>query len=73
VVGIVLNEATRQAAGYYSAYGTRQGYYGRPLPEFAPAVPVQLNGTEAAPSRNGTSANRRAETGGLRRSRHGYN
>jgi capsular exopolysaccharide synthesis family protein len=64
VVGVVLNEATRQAAGYYSAYGTRQGYYGTPLPQLAPAVPVQLNGTRPAPARNGTSPGRR--------SRHGY-
>jgi capsular exopolysaccharide synthesis family protein len=72
VVGVVLNEATRQAAGYYSAYGTRQGYYGTPLPQLAPAVPVQLNGTGVAPSRNGTSAGRRADPGSPRRSRHGY-
>jgi capsular exopolysaccharide synthesis family protein len=72
VVGVVLNEATRQAAGYYSAYGTRQGYYGTPLPQFAPAVPVQVNGTGAA-GRNGTNAGRRGDSGGLRRSRHGYN
>jgi capsular exopolysaccharide synthesis family protein len=68
VVGVVLNEATRQAAGYYSAYGTRQGYYGTPLPQFAPAVPVQLNGSEAAPGRDGTSAGRRAAPSSLRRS-----
>jgi capsular exopolysaccharide synthesis family protein len=72
VVGVVLNEATRQAAGYYSAYGTRQGYYGTPLPQFASAVPAQLNGNGIAADRNGTSVGRRAESG-LRRNRHGYN
>jgi capsular exopolysaccharide synthesis family protein len=72
VVGVVLNEATRQAAGYYSSYGTRQGYYGTPLPEFAPAVPAQLNGIGITPGRNGTSAGRRADPGAVRRSRHGY-
>ncbi len=72
VVGVVLNEATRQAAGYYQAYGSRQGYYGTPLPQFAPAVPAQLNGSEAAPGRNGTSAGRRADPGSPRRNRHGY-
>jgi capsular exopolysaccharide synthesis family protein len=72
VVGVVLNEATRQAPGYYSSYGTRQGYYGTPLPQFAPAVPAQLNGSGAAAGRNGTSAGRRADPGSLRRNRHGY-
>jgi polysaccharide biosynthesis transport protein len=72
VVGVVLNEATRQAAGYYRAYGTGQGYYGRPLPQLTPAVPVQLNGNGVAPSRNGTNAGRRADQGSQRRSRHGY-
>ena len=72
VVGVVLNEATRQAPGYYSAYGTRQGYYGTPLPQFAPAVPAQLNGSGTPPGRNGTSAGRRADPGSLRRNRHGY-
>jgi capsular exopolysaccharide synthesis family protein len=73
VVGVVLNEATRQAPGYYSAYGTRQGYYGIPLPQFAQAVPAQLNGSGAAAGRNGTSIGRRADPGGPRRNRHGYN
>ena len=72
VVGVVLNEATRQAAGYYSSYGTRQGYYGTPLPQFAPVVPVQVNGTGIMPSRNGTSVGRPADPGGLRRNRHGH-
>ena len=68
---MVLNEATRQAAGYYGAYGTRQGYYGTPLPQLSAAVPVQLNGTKADGS--GTSAGRGADPGGPRRSRHKSN
>jgi capsular exopolysaccharide synthesis family protein len=72
VVGVVLNEATRQSAGYYTGYGygTAQGYYGSRQPQFAAAVPVQLNGSGAAPGRNGTSASRRADVGALRRNRH---
>jgi capsular exopolysaccharide synthesis family protein len=60
VVGVVLNEATRQGAGYYTAgtagYG-RQGYYGPPLAELPAAgvVPAQA----AAGARNGTSGGSR--------------
>jgi polysaccharide biosynthesis transport protein len=65
VVGVVLNEATRQAAGYYSAYGTPPGYYGT-LPQLARDIPVQPGG-------NGASGGRRVGPGGQRRSRHSYN
>jgi polysaccharide biosynthesis transport protein len=46
VVGVVLNEATRQGSGYYSNYGRHGGYYGRPVSELGPAiVPTQVNGS----------------------------
>jgi polysaccharide biosynthesis transport protein len=68
VVGVVLNEATRQAAGYYGAYGTGPGYYGR-LPQLTADIPAQVGG----PSRNSALAGRRPASGGPRRSRHSYN
>jgi capsular exopolysaccharide synthesis family protein len=75
VVGVVLNEATRQAAGYYSTYGSRQGYYGTPLLEPAPNVLARSNGygngNGSAASRNGASVPRPADPGGQRRGRHG--
>jgi protein-tyrosine kinase len=61
VVGVVLNEATRQSAGYYSAYGTRHGYYGTPLPAPGANLPVRLigngngNGHESAGGSDGAS------------------
>jgi succinoglycan biosynthesis transport protein ExoP len=70
VVGVVLNEATRQTAGYYSAYGTRQGYYGTSVPQLT-AVPVQLDGALATPSRDGAGSARLADSDGMRRRRHG--
>jgi polysaccharide biosynthesis transport protein len=53
VVGLVLNETSRQAGGY--GYGYQYGYGGtymseRPLP----AVPAQLNGAAAASHRGGS-------------------
>jgi succinoglycan biosynthesis transport protein ExoP len=71
VVGVVLNEATRQSAGYYQGYGSGARYYGRPVPQLAQAVPAQLNGTEAASGRYGTSAERLAETDGSQLNGHG--
>jgi capsular exopolysaccharide synthesis family protein len=76
VVGVVLNEATRQAAGYYSAYGSRTGYYGgygarkgyygtASGSQLAPAVPAQLTRTGGAPGQNGTGADRQPDPGDL--------
>jgi polysaccharide biosynthesis transport protein len=50
VVGVVLNEATRQGPGYYGGYyGGRHGYYGTGVPELAAAsVPAQLQGDGSA-------------------------
>jgi capsular exopolysaccharide synthesis family protein len=72
IVGVVLNEASKQTAGYYSGYGSRQGYYGTAMPEHAPVIPVQLNGAVATPGQNGKSASPRPSSGGVRQSRHGY-
>jgi capsular exopolysaccharide synthesis family protein len=66
VVGVVLNEATKQGSGYYAgygAYGGRHGTYGS-LPQLSPAsVPVQANGNGGAPAQlngngNGSGAAR---------------
>jgi len=56
VVGIVLNETSRQSGGY--GYGYQYGYGGTYLPDRPlPAVPAQLNGKPAAAHRG---ASRRA-------------
>jgi succinoglycan biosynthesis transport protein ExoP len=70
VVGVVLNEATRQGAGYYAAGYGRPGYYGPALAELPPggavpgpgAVPAQGGATQAASAagaRNGSSGGSR--------------
>jgi polysaccharide biosynthesis transport protein len=65
VVGVVLNEATRQGSGHYSGYGRygdRYGYYGLAVPELSAAsVPAQANGNGngIAPAQvNGTEGGR---------------
>lgn len=64
LVGLVLNEATRQGAGYYSGYGRHGGYYGT-TPELATAsVPAQLNGNGGYPVQaNGTPRDHRRPHG----------
>jgi capsular exopolysaccharide synthesis family protein len=53
VVGLVLNETSRQAAGY--GYGYQYGYGGTYVSDRSlPAVPAQLNGTAAASHRGGS-------------------
>lgn len=52
VVGIVLNETSRQGGGY--GYGYRYGYSGSYVPDGSlPAVPAQLNGAGAPSHRTG--------------------
>jgi succinoglycan biosynthesis transport protein ExoP len=65
VVGVVLNEATRQGSGYYSNYGRHGGYYGRPVPELsAPSIPAQMNGNRVNGSRvNGNGSALAADHG----------
>ena len=59
VVGLVLNETSRQASGY--GYGYQYGYGGTYVSDRAlPAVPAQLNGNGSAPS---------SHRGGSRRAR----
>jgi len=59
VVGLVLNETSRQASGY--GYGYQYGYGGTYVSDRSlPAVPVQLNGNGSAPS---------SHRGGSRRAR----
>jgi capsular exopolysaccharide synthesis family protein len=49
LVGVVLNEATRQAAGYYGGPYSRYGYYAAPMPDLPRAsVPMQANGNGQA-------------------------
>jgi len=47
VVGVVLNEATKQGSGYHGGYyGGRHGYYGTGVRELSAGdVPAQLNGS----------------------------
>jgi tyrosine-protein kinase len=53
VAGLVLNETTKQGAGY--GYGYQYGYGGTYVSERAlPAVPAQLNGAGAASHRGGS-------------------
>jgi polysaccharide biosynthesis transport protein len=61
VVGVVLNEATRQGAGYNSGYGRHGGYYGTAVPELSAAsVPAQMNGNGVAPAQaNGVAGDHR--------------
>jgi capsular exopolysaccharide synthesis family protein len=62
VVGVVLNEATKQGSGYYGGYyGGRHGYYGTGVPELAAArIPAQLNGNGIATAQaNGNGATAR--------------
>jgi len=59
VVGLVLNETSRQASGY--GYGYQYGYGGTYISDRSlPAVPAQLNGNGSAPS---------SHRGGSRRAR----
>jgi capsular exopolysaccharide synthesis family protein len=52
VVGIVLNETSKQASGY--GYGYRYGYGGTYVSDQpVPAVPAQMNGTSASAHRSG--------------------
>jgi len=56
MVGVVLNEATKQATGYYGGLYGRHGYYGPPALDLPKAsVPVQLNGNGHA-SGNGLAS-----------------
>jgi capsular exopolysaccharide synthesis family protein len=60
VVGVVLNEATKQGAGYYSGYGRHGDYYGTPVPELSGAsVPAQMNGNGIAAQVNGVAGDHR--------------
>jgi succinoglycan biosynthesis transport protein ExoP len=65
VVGVVLNEATRQGSGYYSNYGRHGGYYGRPVAELPPpGIPAQVNGNRVNGSRvNGNGSALAADHG----------
>jgi capsular exopolysaccharide synthesis family protein len=76
VVGVVLNEATRQGAGYYAAGYSRPGYYGPALAELPPggAVPgpgaVPAQGVAARTPAAATGA-RNGSSGGSRRKARG--
>jgi capsular exopolysaccharide synthesis family protein len=59
VVGLVLNETSRQAGGY--GYGYQYGYGGTYMSDRSlPAVPAQLNGNGAAPAPSHRGGARRA-------------
>jgi polysaccharide biosynthesis transport protein len=59
VVGLVLNETSRQAGGY--GYGYQYGYGGTYISDRAlPSVPAQLNGNGAAPAASHRGGSRRA-------------
>jgi capsular exopolysaccharide synthesis family protein len=60
VVGLVLNETTRQGGGY--GYGYQYGYSGTYVSERSlPAVPAQLNGNGAAAGSSHRGGSRRAK------------
>lgn len=63
VVGVVLNEATRQGAGYYSSYG--QAYYGPALAELPAAgvVPAQAGAARATARSGAPGGSRRKPRG----------
>jgi len=59
VVGLVLNETSRQAGGY--GYGYQYGYGGTYVSDRAlPSVPAQVNGNGAAPAPSHRGGSRRA-------------
>jgi polysaccharide biosynthesis transport protein len=59
VVGLVLNETSKQGRGY--GYGYQYGYGGTYLSDGSrPAVPAQLNGNGAAPAPSHRGGSRRA-------------
>jgi capsular exopolysaccharide synthesis family protein len=60
VVGVVLNEATRQGSGYYAGYGKHHSYYGPAVPALSAArVPAQMNGDGVTPAQvNGLNGDR---------------
>jgi capsular exopolysaccharide synthesis family protein len=69
VVGVVLNEATRQGSGYYGSTYSRHGYYGPAVPDLPPAsVPAQLTGNGLA---NGVAAGHATSGARDRRRRRG--
>jgi len=60
VVGLVLNETSRQSGGY--GYGYQYGYGGTYVSDRSlPAVPAQLNGSAAAAPPSHRASSRRAK------------
>jgi polysaccharide biosynthesis transport protein len=62
VVGVVLNQATRQGSGYYGTYGSRHGYYGTEPEGSAVSLPVHLS--SLAPANGSAQLNGSAELNG---------
>jgi Mrp family chromosome partitioning ATPase len=56
VMGMVLNEATRQGGGYGSGYG--YGYPGTYPSDKSLPIPAQLNGSQQAAHRGGSRRTR---------------
>jgi polysaccharide biosynthesis transport protein len=65
LVGVVLNEATRQGTGYYSQYGRHGSYYGADVPQLPATAGPGLTGNGVVPAQaNGTSRDHRKHRSG---------